>query len=339
MRNLILLFVALLGTNSYAANEEATLRVDGNHAAYSYYSERPELSLMERRAIPSYNQKEGVDIEQLFSSFKTNKELAYALAGDPEKHIPGWSQEGLEQLYARLSSGPWPFGDKDEVQYDGIAAFEPEGMAKRIDDLMMSSPILSKILNTLGLNSQAARLELTSKMTPALWKGKVFRQNRGKTVHTLVNRLPSFTGITQALISRGEKIKTQGKGVPLLGKMLGSGQEWLMMPAKVYCGESILDTRKESFVIDYAFSENVVVDGQSYANAASIPAHRIIPGRNGIEIRDEIRMVRPGIYLGRALVRRQFLLTFVLFNDTIKVTGVDACRNPYSTRAQNMAAY
>ena len=34
----------------------------------------------------------------------------------------------------------------------------------------------------------------------------------------------------------------------------------------------------------------------------------------GLRIRDEIRMVRPGLYLGRAYVNRAFLLNFTLFN-------------------------
>ena len=37
-------------------------------------------------------------------------------------------------------------------------------------------------------------------------------------------------------------------------------------------------------------------------------------GRDGFEIRDEIRMVRPGFYLGRAYIKRVFVLNFTLYN-------------------------
>ena len=71
--------------------------------------------------------------------------------------------------------------------------------------------------------------------------------------------------------------------------------QWLLFPAKLYCGQSLLDSRRESVIIDYFFTDE-------------IPGYRQQPdflaGRNGLAVRDEIRMVRPGFYLGRAYTAR-----------------------------------
>ena len=83
---------------------------------------------------------------------------------------------------------------------------------------------------------------------------------------------------------------------------------WLLFPAKLYCGQSLLDGRRESVIIDYAFTDD-------------LPGYREMPdvlaGREGLEIRDEIRMVRPGFYLGRAYIKKVFALNFTLYNKAV----------------------
>jgi hypothetical protein len=82
----------------------------------------------------------------------------------------------------------------------------------------------------------------------------------------------------------------------------------LLFPAKLYCGQSLLDGRRESIIIDYAFTDD-------------LPGYREKPdalaGRDGFEIRDEIRMIRPGFYLGRAYMKRLFVLNFTLYNGDV----------------------
>jgi hypothetical protein len=89
---------------------------------------------------------------------------------------------------------------------------------------------------------------------------------------------------------------------------------WLLFPAKLYCGQSLLDGRRESVIIDYAYSDE-------------LPGYQANPdalaGRNGLRVRDEIRMVRPGLYLGRAYVSKAFLLNFVLYNEEVAAAGLD----------------
>ena len=61
-------------------------------------------------------------------------------------------------------------------------------------------------------------------------------------------------------------------------------------------------------IIDYFFTDE-------------IPGYRRKPdflaGRDGLAVRDEIRMVRPGFYLGRAYAGKVFLLNFILYNKAI----------------------
>jgi hypothetical protein len=88
--------------------------------------------------------------------------------------------------------------------------------------------------------------------------------------------------------------------------------QFLLFPAKLYCGQSLLDGRRESLIIDYAFTDE-------------LPGYRAQPdalgGRSGLRIRDEIRMVRPGFYLGRAYMNRIFGLNFTLHHAATEAAG------------------
>src|SRR6185503_4251291 len=97
-----------------------------------------------------------------------------------------------------------------------------------------------------------------------------------------------------------------------LGRISPYNTVWLLFPAKVYCGQSLLDGRRESVIVDYAFTDEV--EGyQQHPDA--------LAGRNGLAIRDEIRMIRPGFYLGRAYSNRMFLLNFTIYNEQTAAAG------------------
>ncbi len=91
--------------------------------------------------------------------------------------------------------------------------------------------------------------------------------------------------------------------------------QWLMFPARLYCGQSLLDSRRESVIIDYFYTDE-------------IPGYRERPdflaGRRGLQVRDEVRMVRPGFYLGRAYLGKIFLLNFTLYNKDVATRDGDA---------------
>ena len=90
-----------------------------------------------------------------------------------------------------------------------------------------------------------------------------------------------------------------------LRRLIPKDEVFLLFPAKIYCGQSLLDARRESVIVDYSYNDDI--DGYRKSPDS-------LAGRGGLRIRDEIRMVRPGLYLGRAYANRAFLLNFTLFN-------------------------
>ncbi len=199
------------------------------------------------------------------------------------RYLDTLSQEQLDQLYARLPAGPIPDG-----AFDGSIVF-PKGSSGKLR--------LAEILGGLkGLAAQfkGKKLEIIGE---TLWKGKVFYRDE----KVLRNRIEDLT-ILRPIIGAGEipKISVDGRDA------------WLLFPAKLYCGQSLLDSRRESIIIDYAFTDE-------------LPGYRERPdslaGRNGLKVRDEIRMIRPGLYLGRAYLDRAFGLNFILENKTLAKAG------------------
>jgi hypothetical protein len=130
-----------------------------------------------------------------------------------------------------------------------------------------------------------------------LWKGKVFYRKE----RILRNRIQDLA-LLRPIIGPGDipKIEVDGKDA------------WLLFPAKLYCGQSLIDSRRESVIIDYAFTDD-------------LPGYRENPdflaGRRGLRVRDEIRMVRPGLYLGRAYMDHVFVLNFTLYNKNMAKAG------------------
>lgn len=201
---------------------------------------------------------------------------------DLQKLTPGnlknFSQGELDQIYARLAAGPIPDGP-----FDGDLIF-PKGEE--------GDRRLAEIVG--GLPGAAVELKLhrIEELGRALWKGKVFYRNE----HLLRNRIEDLVLLKPLIegdLTTIPKITVHGK------------DQWLLFPARLYCGQSLLDSRRESIIIDYFFTDE-------------LPGYRHRPdylaGRNGIKVRDEVRMVRPGFYLGRAYVGKVFLLNFFLYN-------------------------
>ena len=199
------------------------------------------------------------------------------------KYLAGLNQEELDQLYARLGSGPIPNGP-----FDGEIVFTRGSSGK-----LRAAEIIGG-LKGLGVNFKGKMLETAGE---ALWKGKVFYRNE----RVLRNRIEDLA-VLRPVIGAGDiaKIDVDGKDA------------WLLFPAKLYCGQSLIDSRRESIIIDYAFTDE-------------IPGYREKPdflaGRRGLKVRDEIRMVRPGLYLGRAYMDHAFILNFVLYSKEMDKAG------------------
>jgi hypothetical protein len=205
------------------------------------------------------------------------------------KNIQQFDQEQVDQIYARLTAGPIPDGS-----HDGNLFFPKGGSGK-----LRVAEILG------GAKGFAAGLE-TEKLTllgRALWKGKVFYRDQ----RILRNRIDHLELLQDFFSNPSEE--AQVRTLATNGKT-----DQLYFPAKLYCGQSLLDSRRESIIIDYAFTDE-------------LPGYHEIPdklaGREGLLIRDEIRMVRPGFYLGRAYMGDSFLLNFTVFNQAEANAGSD----------------
>ena len=205
------------------------------------------------------------------------------LAKVTPKYLAERTQEEIDQIYARLTAGPIPDGP-----FDGEVVF-PRGSSGKI----RAAEILGG-LKGLAVDFKGRALETLAEQ---LWKGKVFYRDQ----RLLRNRIQDLA-VLRPILGPGDvpKIDVDGKDA------------WLLFPAKLYCGQSLIDSRRESIIIDYAFTDEI----EGYReNPDSLAGHR------GLKVRDEIRMVRPGLYLGRAYMDHAFVLNFILYNKAIAKAG------------------
>src|SRR4249919_1968792 len=202
-------------------------------------------------------------------------------------NLKRFDQEQIDQIYARLTAGPIPDGP-----FDGDLVF-PKGQSgdRRLAEIVGGMP--GAVVQWKAINLE--------QLGRALWKGKVFYRDQ----RLLRNRIED-TRLLQPLVGSdmGSIPKTR----------VGNGEQWLLFPAKLYCGQSLLDGRRESVIIDYAYNDELP-GYQEHPDA--------LVGRNGLNIRDEIRMIRPGFYLGRAYANKVFLLNFMLYNSEVADAGKD----------------
>ena len=199
-----------------------------------------------------------------------------------QDNLKGATQEQIDQIYARLTAGPIPDG-----VYDGQMFF-PKGSSERA----RLAEIVGGGIKGFVIDRKAATLEHIGEF---IWKGKVFYRNEG-VLRNRIEDLFLLKPIVGPDIEKIQKLDVDGKDA------------WLLFPAKLYCGQSLLDGRRESVIIDYAFTDDLL----GYREMPDVLA-----GREGLEIRDEIRMVRPGFYLGRAYMKKVFALNFSLYNKAV----------------------
>ncbi len=159
------------------------------------------------------------------------------------------------------------------------------------------------------------KLQLLELVGQKIWKGKVFyRQERLLAQHDRQAR-------DRRHVPRAASTSTPPSCARSSSRR---NQAYLLFPARLYCGQSLLDGRRESVIIDYAFTDEIpgLRGGRRPHWAAA----------TGTQIRDEIRMVRPGFYLGRAYLSRVFALNFTLRNAVVEKAGRDAFVRPVASR-------
>jgi len=201
-------------------------------------------------------------------------------AGLTPRSLARLSQEQLDQLYARLTAGPFPDGP-----YQGTVVLAAGGGLRRLPELLGGAK---------GFSSKLG-VDALQRVAEMLWKGKVFDRHR-REVRNVIEHPSVLAKLLDADLSAMRSANFFGSKVGLL------------FPAKLYCGQSLLDSRRESVIVDAAFDDEI--DGY-------LPAVDALAGRDGLQIRDELRMIRPGLYLGRAYGARIFLLDFILYNPEV----------------------
>ena len=192
--------------------------------------------------------------------------------------LRAFDQEQIDQIYARLTAGSLPDGP-----YDG-GLLLPRGVSGNMR--------IAEIIGGLPGAAIGVKADMLEGVGNALWRGKIF----DRSARLARNRIEDVTPLKAFLDGDASTIPT----VQVDGK-----DQWLLFPARVYCGQSLLDSRRESIIVDYAFSDEI-------AGYRARPDG--LAGRRGLQVRDEMRMVRPGFYLGRAYVGKVFLLNFTLHN-------------------------
>lgn len=220
------------------------------------------------------------------------------LAKITPENLKALSQEQVDQIYGRLTAGPVPDG-----QYAGDLFFRKgDTLTSRLEEIV--GGFKGRLVSL-----KVKKLELVG---GALWKGKRFYRDE----RVLRNFIEDLTILKPLLGDDTSGImKTEIERASVLRYVLPNDEVWLLFPAKLYCGQSLVDGRRESIIIDYAYNDE-------------LPGYREKPdslaGRNGLKVRDEIRMVRPGFYLGRAYINRMFLLNFTLYNEQVASAETDS---------------
>ena len=197
-----------------------------------------------------------------------------------QENIESFKQDQIDQIYARLNAGPIPDGP-----YHGSFFFARGGNFRNIADVIG------------GLRGKAIglKLDLLTGVGEMLWQGKVFYREP-RELRNIIDK----EQVVGALFGvRADEMRTE--------KIFGE-EVALLFPAKLYTGDSQFDPRRPSVIIDYA--DTAQIDGY-------IEKIDRLVGKDGLKIRDEIRMLRPGFYLGRAYFGTLFGLNFTLFNEDV----------------------
>jgi hypothetical protein len=220
---------------------------------------------------------DALSFDLLESQYPLSKNHLQSLTQD---NIESFNQDQVDQIYARLSSGPIPDGP-----YHGSFFFAEGSNFRSMGDIAGG-------LREMGVD---VSLDLVTQLGEMLWQGKVFYRDLG----VLRNIIDKERVVSALFGVKMEEMRIE----TVFGEKVA-----LLFPAKLYVGDSQLDPRRPSVIIDYA--ETAQIEGY-------IEKIDRLGGKDGLMIRDEIRMVRPGFYLGRAYFGTLFGLNFTLYNGDV----------------------
>jgi hypothetical protein len=220
---------------------------------------------------------QALDFETLEARFPLGVADLQSLTQD---NIESFNQDQIDQIYARLPTGPIPDGP-----YHGSFFFAEGSNFRSMADIAGG-------IRELGVDLS---LDLVTRLGEMLWQGKVFYRDAG-VLRNIIDK--------ERVVSALFGVKLEEMRV----ETVFGDEVALLFPAKLYAGDSQLDPRRPSVIIDYA--ETAEIEGY-------IEKIDRLGGKDGLMIRDEIRMVRPGFYLGRAYFGTMFGLNFTLFNGDV----------------------
>lgn len=200
--------------------------------------------------------------------------------------VKALTQAQVDQIYARLNTGPIPDGP---FRGDLFFPRDRSGTAP-VSSLSDAAP---DVLGPLA----ALPVERLARM---FWRGKVLFRSQA-----LVRNRIEDLAILKPIIKDADTIP----------KLKFDGQTtWLLFPARLSCGNSRFDNTR-SIVIDYAETEKL--DGYR-----DIPDK--VAGPQGLNIFDEVRLVRRGFYLGRSYFGKRFALNFTLADPAVATSPAPA---------------
>lgn len=224
---------------------------------------------------------EGLSADEIEARHPLTAEARAELTPENVETLAQWE---IDQLYARLTAGPIPDGP-----WEGRFFFAEGGGPKKLSERL--GPVSGRLADL--------KLDKVDRLGEALWKGKVFYKSDG-VLRNMIDNEERVADLFDIPPDRLRRETIDGREVALL------------FPAELYCGESLSDPRRESVIIDYANTDRI----EGY-----VPEIDRLAGRDGLAVRDEIRIVRPGFYLGRAYAGDRLLLTFTLWQEDAAEAG------------------
>lgn len=311
MKITTLLLALLVGSQAMAFNYNIVEKQVGS--AKIGFLKNADVKLNENNEEGFYSLKaDYAEIERLAPLRKEN--LAALNAND----FRNLTMEEFNQIYARLGSGPMPYGD-----YSGFIMQKPhayEALKKRI---LRQVKAVSKVAD---IAKTVCQRDAEDCIFEFIWKGKRFYkkndmdQVEARTTVNVVSAGFKFSDLIPGFLKSSSVDRALDFAEGLVDKASVT-----MFPMNTYCGISQVDVRRESIITDGTYGDDF---------SGFIGARDDIITRKNLNITEEYRMVRPGLYIGKAYTNKIFLFNLVLQKTgNVKQTDTaNACFDGTKTR-------
>lgn len=286
----IILFVNLIVYSAFAAPFKLTSKTVGTtEITFVHNAEQEETHYTQKVSF--------VELEKLAPLYP---EALGDLKPNDLRHL---SMEEFNQIYARLSSGPMPLGD-----YSGYVLQKPPIYSALRKRVLKQAFSLGQFA-TLG--KQICGKEVEDCLFEFIWKGKRFwpRDDLGRIMaKTIFN--PIASGFKIPLIPDFLRTKKLEEAIDFTEGLIDRNS-LTIFPMQTFCGISQVDTRRESIVVEATF-------GDEFGLPHYLSLRDEVVTRKGLDITEEYRMLRSGLYIGKVYTNKIFL-----FNVVLEKTGIE----------------